>query len=144
VALQGGGYTHSWKSGYILAQLILGILLLISWVIWEWKFAKYPMIPAAMFSGQKIVGLAFFIAFVAGLNFYSLINFFPLTFSAVYNPDPVQIGLKGLGYGVSVTAGAIFFNAMLSVPRVPVRGILTVSAILMSEYSLTKFMNQLF
>ena len=72
------------------------------------------MVPGAIFRGQKIVGLAFFIAFVAGMNFYSVINFFPLSFSTVYNPDPIQEGLKGLGYGISTTVGAVFFNALLS------------------------------
>lgn len=94
MALQAGGYTHPWTSAYVLAQLIIGILLIAVWVIWEWKFAKNPMVPKQIFHGQRIVGLAFFIAFVAGMNFYSLTNFFPLSFSAVYDPDPVQVGLK--------------------------------------------------
>ena len=135
VALQGGGYTHPWKSAYIISQLIIGVFLIILWIIWEWKFAKNPMVPRDLFAGQKTVGIAFFIAFVAGLNFYSLINFFPLTFSAVYSPDPVQIGLKGLGYGISVTAGAVFFNSLLSVKAIPASAILTISAALMSEFA---------
>lgn len=90
------------------------------------------MIPHRLFSGQRVVGLAFFVAFVAGMNFYSLLNFYPLTFAAVYNPDPVQIGLKGLGYGVSVTVGAVLFNALLSVPQIEARYILLVAAVLMS------------
>jgi hypothetical protein len=134
VGLQGGGYTHPWTSAYILVQLILGIVLIALWIIWEWKFAKNPMVPRELFAGQKIAGMAFFIAFVAGLNFYSLINFFPLTFSAVYIPDPVQIGLKGLGYGISITAGAVFFNSLLSVKVIPASATLTMAAILMSTF----------
>ncbi|OQU94613.1 hypothetical protein CLAIMM_00947 [Cladophialophora immunda] len=30
VALQSGGYTHPWESGYVLAQLLIGILLVIA------------------------------------------------------------------------------------------------------------------
>jgi len=90
------------------------------------------MVPHAIFSGQRIVGLAFVIAFVAGMNFYSLINFFPLSFGAVYDPDPVQIGLKGLGYGLSVTVGAVFFNALLSLPQIPASAVLLTGAVLMS------------
>ena len=108
-------------------------MLILGWIVWEWKFASNPMIPHKLFSGQRAVGLAFLVAFVAGMNFYSLINFYPLTFSTVYNPDPVQIGLKGLGYGISVTVGAVLFNAMLSVPQIHARYVVLVAAVLMSK-----------
>lgn len=92
------------------------------------------MIPRQLFSGQKTVGLAFLIAFVAGMNFYSLINFFPLSFSSVWNPDPIQVGLKGLGYGISTTVGAVFFNSLLST-KIEAKYIVLVAASLMSMSS---------
>jgi hypothetical protein len=66
VAMQAGGYSHSWTSAYVLVQLLIGLTLIISFLVWEWKFAKYPMVPHEMFAGQKIVGTAYVIAFVAG------------------------------------------------------------------------------
>ncbi|KAL1894032.1 hypothetical protein Sste5346_006174 [Sporothrix stenoceras] len=134
VALQSGGYSHPWTSAYVLSQLIIGLALIMAWVIWEWKLAKWPMVPRQLFQGQYAVALSFFVAFVAGINFYSLINFFPLTFSTVYNPDPVQIGLKGLGYGLSVTSGAIFFNALLSVKSLHCRYPIAISSALMTAF----------
>lgn len=95
VALQSGGYTHEWTSAYVLCTLLIGLLLIGAWVVHQWKFAKHPMIPHELFKGQRIVGLAYAIAFAAGMNFFSILNFFPITFSNVYEPIPVQIGLKG-------------------------------------------------
>lgn len=135
VAIQAGGYTHPWASGYVLAQLIIGILLLASFVVWEWKFAKLPMVPHELFQGQKTIGVTFLLVFVAGMNFYSLINFFPLTFSDVYNPDPVQVGLKGLGYGISVTAGACIFNFLLSIFKNHNRELMIISCVIMTAFS---------
>jgi hypothetical protein len=66
VALQAGGYSHPWDSAYVLAQLILGVLCLAAFVVWEWKFCKDPMVPHEMFSGQRIVAMAYGIAFIAG------------------------------------------------------------------------------
>lgn len=132
VALQAGGSSHPWSSAYILVQLILGLVLIGAWIIWEYKFAKYPMVPKEIFAGQRVVGLVFFVAFVAGINFYSLLNFYPLSFATMYNPDPIQVGLKGLGYGISVTAGAVFFNALLST-SIEAKWILLVSATIMSK-----------
>lgn len=134
VALQAGGYSHPWTSAYVLSTLLIGLVMIFVWVIWEWKFAKFPMIPKELFAGQKIMGTAFFIAFVAGMNFYSLLNFFPLTFTALYNPDPIQVGLKGLGYGLSVTVGATLANGLLSVWKGHNKAILLFSCILMTAF----------
>ncbi|KIW98275.1 uncharacterized protein Z519_01859 [Cladophialophora bantiana CBS 173.52] len=133
VALQSGGYTHPWTSGYVLAQLIIGIFLIISWVVWEWKFAPHPMIPRELYRGQRVVGLTFLVAFIAGFDFYSLINFFPISFSTLWSPDPVQVGLKGLGYGISTTAGAVFWNALLST-KMPAKYILMISSTMMTAF----------
>lgn len=60
---------------------------------------------------------------------------FPLTFANVYNPDPVQIGLKGLGYGISVTAGAVIVNWLLSLFKNNNRELMIASCVVMSESS---------
>ncbi|RDW74226.1 hypothetical protein BP5796_07668 [Coleophoma crateriformis] len=135
VALQSGGYSHPWDTIYVLSILIIGLALIVVWILWEWKFAKFPMVPGRIFQGQKIMGMAFCTAFVAGMNFYSLLNFFPLTFSNVYEPDPVQVGLKGLGYGFSVTLGASIGNVALSLWKGHNREILVVSCVIMTVFS---------
>jgi hypothetical protein len=114
VALQAGGYTHAWTSAYVLCTLLIGFLTIVAWIVWEWKGAKHPMVPMELFKGQRVVALAYTVAFVAGMNFFSVLNFWPLMISTVWTPDPVQIGLRGFAPGLSVTLGAIFFNSMLS------------------------------
>jgi hypothetical protein len=74
VALQSGGYTHPWGSGYVLGTLIVGIVLIIAFALWEWKGAKLPIVPRELFQGQRTIGVSFLLSFVAGMNFYSLIN----------------------------------------------------------------------
>jgi hypothetical protein len=114
VALQAGGYTHSWKSAYVLCTLLIGFATIAAWIGWEWKGTKHPMVPMELFQGQRVVSLAFAVAFVAGMNFFSVLNFWPLMISSVWNPNPVQVGLRGFAPGLSVTVGAIVFNSMLS------------------------------
>jgi hypothetical protein len=114
--------------------MIIGLLLIIAWVIYEWKFAPYPMIPHELFKGQRIVALAYVIAFAAGMNFFSILNFFPITFSAVYDPVPVQIGLKGLPPAITTTIGAIGFNAALSMFPARNREILFIALLFMTGF----------
>jgi MFS family permease len=91
------------------------------------------MVPGELFTGQRIVALAYTIAFVSGMNFYSLLNFFPLTYTTVYVPDPVQIGLKGLAWGFPTTTGAVFIGAMLSIWKGHNRELLLLATVIMSE-----------
>ncbi|KJX96812.1 MFS drug efflux pump like protein [Zymoseptoria brevis] len=114
VALQAGGYTHAWTSAYTLCLLLIGIALLVVFIVWEVKVARHPIIPKELFLGQRVVAPAFAVAFVAGMNFFSLLNFWPLTISNVWNPDPVQIGIRGIPVGMATAVGAIFWNALLS------------------------------
>lgn len=91
------------------------------------------MIPKELFVGQRIVALAYMVAFVAGMYYYALINFLPLVNGNIYNTSPVQVGLKGLGPGFSVTLGAVIINSMLSVWKGHSRELLLGAAIMASK-----------
>lgn len=99
-----------------------------------------------------MIGVTFLLLFVAGMNFYSLINctypqielcgsgrlltlspVFPMSFATVYNPDPIQVGLKGLGYGISVTSGAVVVNWLLSIFKNNNRELMIASCVIMSK-----------
>lgn len=181
VALQAGGYSHPWVSAYVLVTLIVGLILIIAFVVWEVKFAPYPMVVSASLnlprctltfsslmrcskdkelspwhmgeSSQKHVSASPYlsrdnvsarykfprltinsIAFVAGMNFFALLNFFPLMFSRVFEPDPVQIGLKGIPPAFSTTFGAVFTNAALTWFKGHNRELLLGATILMTAF----------
>ncbi|KAF3044451.1 hypothetical protein E8E12_010792 [Didymella heteroderae] len=135
VALNSGGYTHGWGSAYILCTLLFGLALIAAWIVWEWKFAPYPMVPGELFKGQRIVGLAYVVAFAAGMNFFSILNFFPITFTSVYDPDPIKIGLRAMGPAFTTAIGAILFNAALSVFPGRAREVLLVAVLLMTCFA---------
>ncbi|PMD32629.1 putative major facilitator superfamily transporter [Hyaloscypha variabilis F] len=119
---------------HVLAPLLIGIILTILFVLWEWKGASQPLIPREIFHGQRAVAMSFTAAFVGGMNFYSLLNFFPLTYETVYTPTPLKVGIYGLGYGMSVSFGAAFFNFMLSVFKKRNREVLVLSAVIMTAF----------
>ena len=86
-----------------------------------------------MFQGQTIVATAYGIAFVAGMNFSALLNFFPVMFQSVFEPDPVQIGLKGIPPALATTFGAVVVNASLSWFKGWNREILLTCVVIMSK-----------
>lgn len=134
MALQAGGYTHAWTSAYTLCTLLFGIALLLAWILWEGKFAKHPMVPFELFKGQRVVSFAFAVAFVAGMNFFSLLNFWPLTIRNTWNPDPIAIGYRGLPVGLATAVGAIFWNALLSIWKGQARFVLFLAAMMLTAF----------
>lgn len=53
LGLEGGAsHQHSWTSPYTLCMIIAGVLLLAAFMIWEWKFAKVPLIPIRVFASR--------------------------------------------------------------------------------------------
>ena len=110
------------------------------------------MVPGELFKGQRIVGLAYVVAFAAGMNFFrsvhslslyghdeltscSILNFFPVVFTSVYEPDPVRIGLRAIGPAFTTAIGAILFNAALSVFPGRAREVLLVAVLLMTCFA---------
>jgi hypothetical protein len=69
------------------------------------------------------------------MDFYALLNFFPIMFKDVFEPDPVQIGLKGIPPALSTTFGAVFTNAALSWFKGWNRELLLMACILMTAFS---------
>ncbi|KAH8725112.1 major facilitator superfamily domain-containing protein [Phaeosphaeriaceae sp. PMI808] len=135
VSLQADGYTHPWASGYVLSTMLVGLALIATWVVYEWKFARHPMVPGEFFKGQRIVGLAYVIAFAAGMNFFSILNFFLVTFTRVYDPDPVKIGLRGIVPAFTTALGAIGFNAALSAFPSHTREVLLLAVLPMTGFA---------
>lgn len=90
------------------------------------------MIPGEIFAGQRIVGLAFGIAFISGMNFYSILNFYPVMLEDLYEPTPLAIGTKALGPAFGVTLGAVLINSLLSVFKNHNRELLLLCCVLMS------------
>ena len=109
------------------------MFLLVAFVVWEWKGTKYPMVPKELFSGQPVVALAYSIAFIGGMSFFSLLNVYPLLYSTLYDPAPVKVGVKAIGVGTCTMFGAVFFNAMLSITKGRAREVLLCASIIMSK-----------
>jgi hypothetical protein len=55
-------------------------------------------------------------------------------FQDVFDPDPVHVGVMGIGPAILTTFGAVFFNAALSWFKGRNRELLTVATVLMSKY----------
>lgn len=125
----------------MLSLLIIGPLLLLGLLAWEWKGAKSPLIPFRIFKGQRLVGLTFGIAFLNGMYSHTADNLGPSIIKQVFAPTPTQIGLYALCPSLSLLIGAIGFNFFLSYLRGAARELVTIAAVLMSSSCRCRFVS---
>jgi len=82
---------------------------------------------------QRISVLTLFITGVAGANFYSLLNFWPLEAQILYGVgDPHRVARTIIPFGYAVASGVIFVNLGLSYFRGANRELLIISSAMMT------------
>ncbi|KXS98689.1 hypothetical protein AC578_1246 [Pseudocercospora eumusae] len=107
MGMQWGANQYSWGSTHVLVPFIIGIITIISFFIWELKFAPFPMAPAALFEKDKrTMILILIMTFISGGNFFVMLLFWPTQVYNVYGHEPVQIGIRTLPIGVGIISGA--------------------------------------
>lgn len=88
----GASAQHSWKSAYTLGLLISGLSILALSFIWEWKWAKQPLIPIKLLVGRSNLA-ALGTAFSHSVVFISYDFYLPLYFQVVLHASPIISGL---------------------------------------------------
>ena len=77
-----GGGLFTWTNSRVLATLIIGIVILISFGVYEWKGTKTGILHHDLFRGGKAAGRTFAICvaliFIEGILLFSYIIFYPV------------------------------------------------------------------
>ncbi|KAI4604033.1 hypothetical protein KJ359_000160 [Pestalotiopsis sp. 9143b] len=130
--MQWGGYQYPWSSAHVIVPLVLGAGLLVVFVVWEAKFAPYPMFPRRLNQAPSILIWTLVITFISGANFFSILMFWPVQAFNVYGHDPVQVGIRGLPVAFGIMSGAVIVLVLLSVFRGQNKTLMVVSSVLMT------------
>lgn len=88
----GASRQHSWTSAYTLGMLIGGVVLLIAFMIWEWKGAKNPLIPIQVFA-SRTSRAALTVACCHSFVFIGFDFYLALYFQAVLGRTPIISGV---------------------------------------------------
>ncbi|RDL38545.1 uncharacterized protein BP5553_02885 [Venustampulla echinocandica] len=116
LALTWGGVTYSWQSGQVIIPLVVGSLLVLCFIYWEYLMApgrylarKFPLqrptIPWILIT-QRNVGLLFYIDVATGMAMTSVLYFVDIYFTMAKGYTASQAGVQllfytpGLGVGV--------------------------------------------
>lgn len=101
LGLSWGGGLYPWSAYQVLVPLILGVFILAAFSLYEiYMPLKYPLIPMKMFVNGPFMALVG-VASVGSMFYYSLTVIWPQMITALYESDPIQIGLMSGILGVS-------------------------------------------
>ena len=82
VGLNLGGGLFPWTNSRVLATLIVGLMILIAFGVYEWKGTKTGILNHELFKGGKAAGRTFAICvgliFIEGILLFSYIIFYPV------------------------------------------------------------------
>lgn len=92
LGLEYGGVNYPWSSPTVICLIVFGIVTLGLFVINEWKFAKYPIMPLRLFKLRSNIA-SYSVCFTHGFVFISGAYFLPLYFQAVLGASPILSGV---------------------------------------------------
>lgn len=123
VALSWSNNPYHWSSGRIIGTFVSGLILMIAFVIYEWKFQNHGMLHHKLFQRGRNFPLALVLIFTEGLTFFAANAYYAFEVS-VFKSDDLLIA--GLHFGVTFLVGNIFaflaamFSMRLRMVKLPI------------------------
>lgn len=123
---------YEWTSAHAIAPLIIGAMLIVAFVLWEIYGAKFPMFPSRLGREPRTFVLTLVIIFVSGVNFFSVLVFWPTQSFNVYGHAPIGLGIRGLPPPFGTLGGALIVLWLLTKFRGGIRWLMIISCCLMT------------
>lgn len=113
IPLTWGGVLYPWDSWHTLAPLIIGVVGLCVFAIYECKFALQPMMPPAIFRNRT--ALISFAGYAAvGLLVWCTLYFLPLYYEAVKGFKPIMSGIALFPETFTVAPSGVIVGLLIS------------------------------
>jgi hypothetical protein len=102
LGLEFGGVTYPWDSAKVICLIVFGILVACLFVINEWKFARYPVMPMRLFKHRSNIA-SLGVCFCHGYVFIAGTYYLPLYFQAVLGAKPLLSGVYLLPFALALS-----------------------------------------
>ncbi|KAJ2695893.1 hypothetical protein FB645_006342 [Coemansia sp. IMI 203386] len=113
LSLTWGGQDYPWKSAAVITTLILGILILVGFVLIEWKIPAEPIMPLRLFK-RRNTSLMLFAQILFGMCFFLPIFYFPLYLSVVKNASAISSGLHLISCMLAISLSTIVAGVLIT------------------------------
>ncbi|KAF3041289.1 hypothetical protein E8E12_003253 [Didymella heteroderae] len=91
IPLSGGGVTYAWSSAFFIGATVAGIVLMVLFVLYEWKLAPLPIMPLRLYRAPYCWAL-YLQAFLTGLAYFGNFFYLPIYFQSILRYTPLVSG----------------------------------------------------
>uniref|UniRef100_A0A093VDZ9 Putative transporter C3H1.06c n=1 Tax=Talaromyces marneffei PM1 TaxID=1077442 RepID=A0A093VDZ9_TALMA len=116
IPISQGGSTYPWDGTLVIAMLTISGLLIITFVLVEWKFAKLPMMPkeVRLFQSDKSANLVFLQGTLHGVVYWANLFYIPMYLQTVRGYSPILSGAIILPMVASHGVGSLVSGHIIS------------------------------
>ncbi|PPJ50700.1 hypothetical protein CBER1_07689 [Cercospora berteroae] len=91
VPLSGGGVTYAWSSPFFIAATVIGLVLAVMFVLYEWKLVTLPIMPLRLYKARHCWAL-YLQSFLTGLAYFGNFFYLPIYFQSILRYTPLVSG----------------------------------------------------
>lgn len=102
LGLEFGGVIFPWNSATVICLIVFGVAVFGMFIINEWKFARYPVMPLRLFKHRNNIA-SFGVCFCHGFVFIAGTYYLPLYFQSVLGASPLMSGVFILPFAVTLS-----------------------------------------
>ncbi|KAB8246773.1 major facilitator superfamily domain-containing protein [Aspergillus flavus] len=113
IPLTWGGVSYDWDSWHTLVPLLIGVIGLVLFVLYEHYVTKVPVIPTSLFS-NRTANITFLETVLQGLVLWCQLYYLPLYYEAVKGYSPIITGVALFPGTFTVAPFAILTGALVT------------------------------
>jgi len=113
IPITWGGVSYAWSSWHTLVPLLLGLLGLICFILYEACVAAEPLIPLTIFQ-NRTAAVNYLGTIIHGMILWSLLFYLPLYYEAVKSFSPIHAGLALFPQTFTVAPAAVVVGILVS------------------------------
>lgn len=106
IPLSGGGVTYAWSSALFIGATTTGIVLVVLFVLYEWKLATLPIMPLRLYAAPHCWAL-YLQTFMTGLAYFGNFFYLPIYFQSILRYSPLVSGALILPIVITTSIASI-------------------------------------
>ncbi|KAJ7774443.1 major facilitator superfamily domain-containing protein [Mycena olivaceomarginata] len=101
IGLTWGGIEFSWNSAHVLVPLILGVVGIAAFLLYEAKMTRFPLVPFHIVANRTSLS-GFLQTFILSMPHLSLLYYLPVYYQACKDASPTASGVDLFGIAFSI------------------------------------------